>query len=102
MIVELEAGTGEELTADALGRLGCPTTILVGSRSRELFRDAARRVHAAIPSARVVGVPDGDHLTSILRPEALARAIEQALDDHDRAAPGADEVTGARPGITDR
>jgi pimeloyl-ACP methyl ester carboxylesterase len=77
MIVELEAGTGEELTADMIARIACPTAIIVGERSRRMFHEAARRLVAALPSARLSKVAGADHMINVFQPDDLARAIAE-------------------------
>jgi pimeloyl-ACP methyl ester carboxylesterase len=75
IIAELEAGTGEELSTEAIGRVSCPTAIVVGDRSQRFLADAAQRLHAAVPASHLVRIAGGDHLMTILQPEELSRAI---------------------------
>lgn len=78
VIAELEAGTGEEITRDDLGRLPCPVGYILGGRSRDVFEDAATRFCAAVPGTQVVRVPEGDHVMNIRQPDLLAGAIRDA------------------------
>lgn len=70
-------GTGAmEPVWDRLAALNLPVTIVVGSED-ERFREVARRLHAAMPWARVVVVAGAGHGLPLEAPGALARALER-------------------------
>jgi pimeloyl-ACP methyl ester carboxylesterase len=79
VIAELVAGTGEELTREALVKIRCPIGIIVGTRSGAFLQDAAARLAKIFPAARTVRVPDGDHAMPVRQPDALVRATEDLL-----------------------
>ena len=79
IIDELAAGTGEELTVDALARIRCPVALIVGDRSAQVLRNGVRNAQRAMPSATLVHLAGGDHLACINRPDDLARAIGECL-----------------------
>jgi pimeloyl-ACP methyl ester carboxylesterase len=64
----------EEVEDDPLPRLGAisvPTTVVAGDRDVDATQDAARRVAAQIPGARLIVWPGVSHLPSMERPEAF-------------------------------
>jgi len=68
-------GTGTmEPVWDRLPALNLPVTIVVGSED-ERFREISRRLHAAMPWARVVVVAGAGHGLPLEAPGALARAL---------------------------
>jgi pimeloyl-ACP methyl ester carboxylesterase len=79
VIAELEAGTGEELSRSDLARIRVPVGLVVGARSARFLLAAAERCAALFPSARVVRIPDGDHIMTLRQPDVLARAIRDLL-----------------------
>ena len=82
-LAEAEAGTGEELSRADLARVAvrCPIGLIVGGRSAPFLIDAVKRSAELFPSARVIRIPDGDHVMNIRRPSVLAHAIEDLLSD---------------------
>jgi pimeloyl-ACP methyl ester carboxylesterase len=78
IITELEAGTGEELTTEAIAAIRCPVALILGNRSRQFMQDATARLHALLPASRVVPMT-GDHVTLISHPDELVRAIRDCL-----------------------
>ena len=60
---------------DRLRTLSLPVTIVVGSEDAR-YRDVARRLHRAMPWARVVVVAGAGHGLPLEAPGALARALE--------------------------
>jgi pimeloyl-ACP methyl ester carboxylesterase len=79
MVTELEAGTAEELTAEAIARIGCPTTVIVGDRSVPFLQRAALRAAKALPSPRVIRIAGADHMMPIENPDELSGAIRDCL-----------------------
>ena len=79
IIAELEAGTGEELSLGDLAKIRCPVGIVVGTRSARFLTAAADRCAAIFPSARIVRMPNGDHVMNVRQPDVLVRAVEDAI-----------------------
>ncbi len=79
IVAELEAGTAEELTADAIAGIRCPVGLIVGGLSRSFMQAAVQRVQTALPATTVVRIPDGDHLLNLTRPDELVGAIRECL-----------------------
>lgn len=77
-LAELEAGTGEELTAEHLRGIACPVGYVLTGQSQPVFEEAASRFCSAVPSTSVVRVADGDHVMNVLQPEQLTHAIRDA------------------------
>jgi O-succinylbenzoic acid--CoA ligase len=68
------------LDPGGLARIRVPVTIAVGSASSPLYRVVADAIAAAVPSARVVVVPEADHMAPVSRPEAIGPIIDGAFD----------------------
>jgi pimeloyl-ACP methyl ester carboxylesterase len=79
IVAELEAGTGEELSVDAIAGIRCPVGLIIGGLSAPFMQAAAARVATALPATTVVRIPDGDHLLNVSRPDELVRAIRECL-----------------------
>lgn len=58
-----------------LGRIRCPTLVLVGDSDQIMPPDAAKEMAEAILGARLVVVPDCGHLAPIERPDAVCAAL---------------------------
>jgi pimeloyl-ACP methyl ester carboxylesterase len=84
-VAELEAGTGEELTDTSISAIACPTAVIVGGRTARFLVEAADRVSRLLPSGRVVGVPEGDHVMNIRQPGLLANAIGDCIEGWTRS-----------------
>lgn len=77
VLAELEAGTGEELSAADLSRIGVPVGIALGARSARYLLAATERCAAIFPSSKIHRVADGDHTMSLRQPDRLAGAIRE-------------------------
>jgi 3-oxoadipate enol-lactonase len=62
-----------------LSGIQVPTTILIGDRDNPSMAYFVRRITRALPNARLVEVPGGDHLINLSRPEAFDAALDAAL-----------------------
>jgi pimeloyl-ACP methyl ester carboxylesterase len=78
-LAELDAGTGEHLTAAAIGSIRCPVACLVGELSDPVFPAATRRLVGMLPQARVVPIPRAGHALHFDRPAEFAAAVRSAL-----------------------
>ena len=61
--------------AEVIGRIRCPTTVVVGDRDVAAPPEVAREVQAAIPGSRYVEIAGGGHLLTLERPEEATAAI---------------------------
>lgn len=64
---------------EQLARIVAPTLVIVGDEDVATTPDRARRLAAAIPSARLVQIPRAGHTSPIEAPEAVTAAIEELL-----------------------
>lgn len=60
-----------------LASIHCPTLVLVGAEDAATPPALSEEMAAAIPSARLVKIPDCGHLSTLERPEAVTRALVQ-------------------------
>ena len=65
--------------AARLGTIRVPTTVLIGDRDNPASAVFARRIARAIPGARLVAVPEADHLINLSRPDAFDAELRSAL-----------------------
>lgn len=88
VMAELSAGTGESLTPELLARVHCPVTLLLGGRSRPMFRRVARELGRALPQLRVATVAEAGHFMMLEAPAAFAawvHAVAAEPRPHDDA-----------------
>jgi pimeloyl-ACP methyl ester carboxylesterase len=78
-LAELDAGTGEHLTATAIGGIRCPVTCLLGDLSDPALVAATRRLVPMLPQAVVVPIPGAGHAVHFDRPVEFAAAVRSAL-----------------------
>jgi pimeloyl-ACP methyl ester carboxylesterase len=76
IVHEISLGTGEHIGAADLGGLRCSTVILHGDRSDPAFAKAARRIAAAVPTARLEAVANSGHVMQVDRPDAIVAAVD--------------------------
>lgn len=69
----------ERPAASRLGEIRVPVLVLVGDRDNPLCGYLGRRVAKAIPHARYVLVPGGDHVLNLSAPAAFATALDGFL-----------------------
>jgi pimeloyl-ACP methyl ester carboxylesterase len=79
LFAEIDAGTGEEVTPELLTASGVPITDVVGVTSTPLLAAAAARLAATVPSAKLVRVPDADHLALSAEPDRFADLLRPLL-----------------------
>jgi pimeloyl-ACP methyl ester carboxylesterase len=63
-----------------LGRIACPTLVLVGEADAGTPPELAREIAAGIPGARLVIVPDSGHLSTLEQPAAVTAALLEWLE----------------------
>ncbi|MBI3790106.1 MAG: alpha/beta fold hydrolase [Gemmatimonadetes bacterium] len=66
--------------AAELGRIRCPTTVMVGEEDRATVPAKAERIHAAIAGSRLVRIPRAGHSSSIEEPALVNAEILAHLD----------------------
>jgi 3-oxoadipate enol-lactonase len=75
IVHEIGLGTGEHLTVAELAGITSPVVVLHGDRSDPGFARAARRIAAAVPTARLETVADSGHAMQADRPDAIVAAV---------------------------
>jgi len=58
-----------------LGKIACPTLVLVGEGDEATPPELAREIAAAIPGARLTVIPNSGHLSTLEEPEAVTAAL---------------------------
>ncbi|MGI5865220.1 MAG: alpha/beta fold hydrolase [Myxococcales bacterium] len=64
-----------------LGKIGCPTLVLVGGNDTLSTSAELKGIAQAIPNARFQTIPGAGHLSNIEKPEAFNAALRSFLDD---------------------
>jgi 3-oxoadipate enol-lactonase len=64
-----------------LGELRCPTLVIAAADDQAVPMHHARMLHEGIAGSRLVVIDDADHSAIWTHPDALARAVEDFLDD---------------------
>jgi len=62
-------------TTAALGRIACPTLVLVGDQDVSTPPAAAEALKAGIPGAKLVVIENAAHIPTVERPEAVTTAM---------------------------
>jgi pimeloyl-ACP methyl ester carboxylesterase len=68
-----------------LGKIACPTLVLVGDGDELTPPERAREIAAGISGSRLVIVPDCGHLSTLERPEAVNEVLLEWLQQHAKA-----------------
>jgi pimeloyl-ACP methyl ester carboxylesterase len=76
-VIELDAGTGEELGRDALRSIQCPVTCLAGELTPKAIASATTRLAAIVKQAKVVPIAGAGHMLHIDQPGAFVDAVKQ-------------------------
>jgi 3-oxoadipate enol-lactonase/4-carboxymuconolactone decarboxylase len=66
--------------ADILGKVACPTTVVVGDRDPSTPPSAAQAIQAAIPGSTLVTIKDAAHIPNFEQEHAMTRAILQHME----------------------
>lgn len=77
IVKELEGGTGDYITMEELGAIGCPVTCLVGEITLPEYQQAAERIAAANPAVELVSVPGAGHVLHVSHPQAVVDAVQR-------------------------
>ena len=75
---EIDAGTGEYLSAAQISSISCPVTCLVGALSLPFFHHATRRIMQLLPHARLRTVAGAGHFVPFDQPAAFVRIVREA------------------------
>jgi pimeloyl-ACP methyl ester carboxylesterase len=88
IMADLDAGTGEELTAQRLTGVRCAVTCVLASDTRPRMAARTLRIPRLIPHARVERVEGAGHASFRDQPQRFARVVLQAVtaSEHDRVA----------------
>ena len=78
---ELQAEGSTAASLDALGRVGVPVLLVLGSASRPPFAAATEALRAALPNVRVVTIEGAAHAAHHTHVPELVAAVEAFLDD---------------------
>lgn len=65
--------------ADQLGRIRCPTLVVVGDEDTATPPIRARRIAERVPGARLERVPEAGHISVMDRPDAVERLLLEFL-----------------------
>ncbi|MDI3309333.1 MAG: 3-oxoadipate enol-lactonase [Acetobacteraceae bacterium] len=60
---------------EVLGKLHCPTTVVVGDRDASTPPSAAQAIHEAVPGSRLVIIPEAAHIPNFEREPSFTQAI---------------------------
>lgn len=77
---ELEAEGSSAASLDALGRVGVPVLLILGSASRPSFAAATEALRATLPNVRVVTIEGAAHAAHHTHVPDLVAAVEAFLD----------------------
>lgn len=89
LLVEVDAGTGEDLSKERISSVRCPVTCLLGELSDPVFGKAIGRLVGLLPRTEVVRVPGAGHAMHFDQPPAFVRAVRQAAGRNRRVNPSA-------------
>ncbi len=74
-MIELDAGTGEELTDDSIRGIKQPVLILKAACSQPIFRKVTDRLAALLPQAQVRVLPAAGHMMQFDQPAEFEAAV---------------------------
>lgn len=74
-LVELDAGTGEELAPAAVSKIRHPVLILKGASTQAVFRKATDRLASKLAQAQVRVLPKAGHLMHFDQPDEFEAAV---------------------------
>lgn len=70
----------QEVTADELRSIGCPTLVIAGEDDTARPPDDSERLASFIPGARLVRIPGCGHSSSLEAPQAIIRAMQELIE----------------------
>jgi pimeloyl-ACP methyl ester carboxylesterase len=79
VVSELKAGTREDLDAEALRKIRCPVSLIVGDTSAPFLQAASERLRHMLPAARVIRAAGGNHIMNLERPDDFVARVREAL-----------------------
>ena len=72
--------TGDKQLVDMASGINCPTLVMTGELDGGSTPDMARRLAAAIPSARCFIIPQGRHMMPVERPDEVNSVLRRFLN----------------------
>jgi pimeloyl-ACP methyl ester carboxylesterase len=84
IMADLDAGTGEELTAQRLSGVRCAVTCVVASDTQQRMAARTLRIPRLIPQARVERIERAGHASFRDQPQRFAQVVLQAVSASDR------------------
>jgi pimeloyl-ACP methyl ester carboxylesterase len=75
ILAELDGGTGEEITREALAEIACPVVCLLGTNSDQAYEGAAKRLARRLPSVQLVTIEGAGHVMPLDAPGAIVDAV---------------------------
>jgi pimeloyl-ACP methyl ester carboxylesterase len=98
VMADLDAGTGEELTADRIAAIKCPATCLVGDLSPKPLLNATDRLLDMLPQASQATIEGAAHAIHFDRPAEFVHAVQRAAAETRQITPpaGMNHSTSAR------
>jgi pimeloyl-ACP methyl ester carboxylesterase len=75
LFAELDAGTGEELSREAVQGLRCPTALLIGGKSAPFLRSAAERLFTLQPSWTPLRIAEANHIFLREQPQRFTEIV---------------------------
>jgi pimeloyl-ACP methyl ester carboxylesterase len=79
LLPEIQAGGGEELTAEQLQGITCPVTCLVGELTPEVIVAGTDRLVRLLSHARIIRIAEAAHAIHIDQPERFVDAVRSAV-----------------------
>jgi pimeloyl-ACP methyl ester carboxylesterase len=79
IMADLDAGTGEELTAQRLAGIRCPVTCVVGADTQRRLAARTLRIPRLIAQARVERIEGAGHASFRDQPQRFAHVVLQAV-----------------------
>jgi pimeloyl-ACP methyl ester carboxylesterase len=78
VMADLDAGTGEELTAERIAAISCPATCLVGDLTPKPLWNATDRLLDMLPQASRTTIEGAAHAIHFDRPGEFVQAVQRA------------------------
>lgn len=80
--LQQQAIIGRPDASGHVGRIDCPTLVLVGAGDRVTPPDRAREIHQAIRHSRFKVIEDCGHCPPLEKPDLINRTLERWLGEH--------------------
>jgi pimeloyl-ACP methyl ester carboxylesterase len=80
IVKEIDAGTGEKLTAERISSIRCPVTCIQAELSAPEFGGAVERVSKMIPHAKIKYISGASHAIHIDRPDEFVSVVSKSIN----------------------